>query len=118
MFTFGYSCNSIPPARQTYSRIPQNFLMPAPGFSYRTKSEQVLHLGKTGGRAQAAKYRLVRKFLEKSGERGRNRTFNLVIKSHLLCQLSYAPDFNATKVVAGVHFWCNGNIVSSAAKQL
>jgi hypothetical protein len=27
-----------------------------------------------------------------SGERGRNRTFNLVIKSHLLCQLSYAPD--------------------------
>jgi hypothetical protein len=25
------------------------------------------------------------------GERGRNRTFNLVIKSHLLCQLSYAP---------------------------
>jgi hypothetical protein len=26
-----------------------------------------------------------------SGERGRNRTFNLVIKSHLLCQLSYAP---------------------------
>jgi hypothetical protein len=26
-----------------------------------------------------------------SGERGRNRTYNLVIKSHLLCQLSYAP---------------------------
>ena len=26
-----------------------------------------------------------------NGERGRNRTFNLVIKSHLLCQLSYAP---------------------------
>jgi hypothetical protein len=26
------------------------------------------------------------------GERGRNRTYNLVIKSHLLCQLSYAPD--------------------------
>ncbi len=25
------------------------------------------------------------------GERGRNRTYNLVIKSHLLCQLSYAP---------------------------
>ena len=25
------------------------------------------------------------------GESGRNRTFNLVIKSHLLCQLSYAP---------------------------
>ena len=29
--------------------------------------------------------------LLESGERGRNRTFNLVIKSHLLCQLSYAP---------------------------
>ena len=28
---------------------------------------------------------------EKSGERGRNRTFNLLIKSQLLCQLSYAP---------------------------
>ena len=25
------------------------------------------------------------------GERGRNRTYNLLIKSHLLCQLSYAP---------------------------
>jgi hypothetical protein len=29
--------------------------------------------------------------LEKSGERGRNRTYNLLIKSQLLCQLSYAP---------------------------
>jgi hypothetical protein len=27
----------------------------------------------------------------RSGERGRNRTFNLLIKSQLLCQLSYAP---------------------------
>ena len=27
------------------------------------------------------------------GERGRNRTFNLLIKSQLLCQLSYAPAF-------------------------
>jgi hypothetical protein len=26
-----------------------------------------------------------------NGERGRNRTFNLLIKSQLLCQLSYAP---------------------------
>ena len=31
------------------------------------------------------------KCLDSAGERGRNRTFNLVIKSHLLCQLSYAP---------------------------
>ena len=29
--------------------------------------------------------------IPKSGERGRNRTFNLLIKSQLLCQLSYAP---------------------------
>ena len=29
--------------------------------------------------------------IEKIGERGRNRTFNLLIKSQLLCQLSYAP---------------------------
>src|SRR5258707_14733010 len=29
--------------------------------------------------------------LEKVGERGRNRTYNLLIKSQLLCQLSYAP---------------------------
>ena len=37
---------------------------------------------------------LPRFFVERfglSGERGRNRTYNLVIKSHLLCQLSYAP---------------------------
>ena len=27
----------------------------------------------------------------KAGERGRNRTYNLLIKSQLLCQLSYAP---------------------------
>jgi hypothetical protein len=30
---------------------------------------------------------------EGDGERGRNRTFNLLIKSQLLCQLSYAPAF-------------------------
>jgi hypothetical protein len=29
--------------------------------------------------------------IDSGGERGRNRTYNLVIKSHLLCQLSYAP---------------------------
>ena len=28
---------------------------------------------------------------QRVGERGRNRTFNLLIKSQLLCQLSYAP---------------------------
>jgi hypothetical protein len=31
------------------------------------------------------------------GERGRNRTFNLLIKSQLLCQLSYAPFISGIK---------------------
>ena len=31
--------------------------------------------------------------LKRDGERGRNRTFNLLIKSQLLCQLSYAPSY-------------------------
>ena len=39
--------------------------------------------------------------LEKSGERGRNRTFNLLIKSQLLCQLSYAPTADG---MAGTNF--------------
>jgi hypothetical protein len=33
------------------------------------------------------------------GERGRNRTFNLLIKSQLLCQLSYAPTLFRTAFV-------------------
>jgi len=32
--------------------------------------------------------------VEDDGERGRNRTYNLLIKSQLLCQLSYAPTAN------------------------
>ena len=41
----------------------------------------------------------------KDGERGRNRTFNLLIKSQLLCQLSYAPTVGVwlegqTKIIA------------------
>ncbi len=35
--------------------------------------------------------------MNKYGERGRNRTYNLVIKSHLLCQLSYAPALSGIK---------------------
>jgi hypothetical protein len=33
------------------------------------------------------------------GERGRNRTFNLLIKSQLLCQLSYAPTLDRTAFI-------------------
>ncbi len=35
-----------------------------------------------------------------NGERGRNRTFNLLIKSQLLCQLSYAPEEAGKPVLA------------------
>ena len=41
-------------------------------------------------RPQASVCKLVH-LLKLSGERAGNRTPNLVIKSHLLCQLSYAP---------------------------
>ncbi len=34
------------------------------------------------------------------GERGRNRTFNLLIKSQLLCQLSYAPEKGGGRLLA------------------
>jgi hypothetical protein len=34
----------------------------------------------------------------KVGERGRNRTFNLLIKRQLLCQLSYAPTVGNSQV--------------------
>lgn len=38
------------------------------------------------------------KRLKRNGERGRNRTFNLLIKSQLLCQLSYAPTVGNSQV--------------------
>src|SRR5208282_3126576 len=46
----------------------------------------------------------------KSGERGRNRTYNLLIKSQLLCQLSYAPTVGIwlegqTKIIASRLFF-------------
>ena len=40
---------------------------------------------------------------EEVGERGRNRTFNLLIKSQLLCQLSYAPTANA-KIGTNIYY--------------
>jgi hypothetical protein len=49
----------------------------------------------------------------KDGERGRNRTFNLLIKSQLLCQLSYAPTVGIsgkaqTKIIA-FNFYIRGS---------
>src|SRR2546425_10244301 len=44
----------------------------------------------------------------KNGERGRNRTFNLLIKSQLLCQLSYAPIAGGW-ICGGFHIESNMN---------
>ncbi len=48
---------------------------------------------KGAGKSQGIRMRLAvwSEATEIFGERGRNRTFNLLIKSQLLCQLSYAP---------------------------
>jgi hypothetical protein len=40
----------------------------------------------------------------KDGERGRNRTYNLLIKSQLLCQLSYAPAIKEGLLIAPGNF--------------
>ena len=42
------------------------------------------------------------------GERGRNRTFNLLIKSQLLCQLSYAPKLLFSVNYGRCHFVKSG----------
>src|SRR6266496_2022349 len=44
---------------------------------------------------------------EKDGERGRNRTYNLLIKSQLLCQLSYAPTVGnlAGRTIKNYNIW-------------
>jgi hypothetical protein len=48
------------------------------------------------------------KLLKINGERGRNRTFNLLIKSQLLCQLSYAPfALESKEGLHGRHPQCN-----------
>jgi len=49
--------------------------------------------------------------IEKSGERGRNRTSNLLIKSQLLCQLSYAPKPLFSVNYGRCHFVKSGIVV-------
>ena len=54
------------------------------------------------------------------GERGRNRTFNLLIKSQLLCQLSYAPFVGGKrkrKTLTADSFKCNTGIRGSPARR-
>ena len=41
------------------------------------------------------------------GERGRNRTYNLLIKSQLLCQLSYAPWCDEKRKLPGKYIQIN-----------
>ena len=41
-----------------------------------------------------------------SGERGGNRTYNLLIKSQLLCQLSYAPSHDAAAGDLRLPYYC------------
>ena len=55
-----------------------------------------------GNRTEAAKS------LKRSGERGRNRTYNLLIKSQLLCQLSYAPKLLFSVNYGRCHFVKSG----------
>jgi hypothetical protein len=45
----------------------------------------------------------------KGGERGRNRTFNLLIKSQLLCQLSYAPSSRMARISSWESWLIFGN---------
>jgi hypothetical protein len=53
------------------------------------------------------------------GERGRNRTFNLLIKSQLLCQLSYAPGFGLIFSLGGPPVWSQaaGNSPSCCSRE-
>ena len=55
--------------------------------------------------------------LDSIGERGRNRTFNLLIKSQLLCQLSYAPDWMGNSENVSSSLTPSVRIVSIAARQ-
>ena len=58
---------------------------------------------------------MVGKPLKRFGERGRNRTFNLLIKSQLLCQLSYAPTASSA---AGINFDYSIGLLRSPAPRL
>jgi hypothetical protein len=60
--------------------------------NHRMSTDKQLVRSISGGQSRVSKQKtLDGKCLKRSGERGRNRTYNLLIKSQLLCQLSYAP---------------------------
>src|SRR3981189_2646262 len=52
-----------------------------------------------------------------NGERGRNRTYNLVIKSHLLCQLSYAPGWDCDLDLADAGRLANSPNIARPARK-
>jgi hypothetical protein len=52
--------------------------------------------GMTLGSGQGRHPKSIQRARFRDGERGRNRTYNLLIKSQLLCQLSYAPTMGKT----------------------
>ena len=63
--------------------------------------------GMTLGSGQGRHPKSIQRARFRDGERGRNRTYNLLIKSQLLCQLSYAPTMGKsmegrTKIIAFV----------------
>jgi hypothetical protein len=66
----------------------------APQWGPAQNADTVLTRGKEWENSKLGKCWKYAWILVKSGERGRNRTFNLLIKSQLLCQLSYAPIAN------------------------
>jgi hypothetical protein len=58
-----------------------------------TLPSKSVYLQKRESLGESVKVSAIAKSFTMSGERGGNRTYNLLIKSQLLCQLSYAPDF-------------------------
>ena len=54
---------------------------------------------------------------DSGGERGRNRTYNLVIKSHLLCQLSYAPGWDCDLDLADAGRLANSPNIARPARK-
>jgi hypothetical protein len=57
-------------------------------------------------------------WVNRVGERGRNRTFNLLIKSQLLCQLSYAPTRSRSDVRRDKLIIQNQSAMKSASHSL
>ena len=76
--------------------VPESTMLALMGQMSRAMLERYLHIRMSSKReaiamCDGAGLGWTPNLLDLSGERGRNRTYNLLIKSQLLCQLSYAP---------------------------